>query len=102
MDDITRSEFWILWSHRNGAPFEAPMDSIHFLLEQDLLTLTDVPVSDADKLGIRFKVFVNREGIRACEHFRDDYFDRRWTSIRSWIAIAISVASLIIMAIRSL
>lgn len=100
MEKLTNKEFWILWKHRNGKPFDLSMDKAYYLLEYGYLALSAEPSSDVDKYQMRFKVCVSRDGVHAAEHHHDAYFANFWTSVRSWIAIVLSAISTTITFLR--
>lgn len=100
MEKLTNSEFWILWRHKNGKPFNLSMSKSYYLLENGCLSLSQEPSSNIEKYKMNCKVFVNRYGIHALEHHKDEFFRNRWTSIRAWLSLAISIVALIVSVYR--
>ena len=77
MEKLTNSEFWILWRHKNGKPFDLSMNKSYYLLENGCLSLSQEPSSNIEKYKMNCKVFVNRYGIHALEHHKDEFFRNR-------------------------
>ncbi len=100
MEKLTNKEFWILWRHRNGKPFDLSFDNCYYLSEYQYISGSDVPSSNPEKYKMSVKVFVTRDGIHAAEHHKDSYFEARWTSFRAWLSLGVSVVALIVSILR--
>ena len=100
MNKLTNSEFWTLWRHKSGNPFDLSMNKAYYLLEYGYLSLSKEPSSDIEKYEMRFKVLVTRDGIHAAEHHKDSYFEARWTSFRAWLSLGVSVVALVVSILR--
>lgn len=99
MNELTNKEFWILWKHRNGKPFDVHINNAFYLLNNGYLVLSGETSSDVDKFESRFKLCVSREGVRAAEHHKDSYFEARWVSLRAWVSLGISALALVVSII---
>ena len=96
METISRKDFELLCKHLKGEPFEVDYKTAERLVGLGYLELTNIPTSDPAALGLKYKVIVSENGIVACDHYGVDRKDLSQASFRSWLAIWLSFAALVI------
>jgi len=100
--ELTKSEYFSLRKHCDRKPFERsdiePIDlaslfSLGYLCraQADLRFENDAKYAD--------KIVITANGLSAYEHYHDEIYNRRMTSMRSWIALGISALSLSVSVI---